>query len=269
MTSKPPIRSERTVDTELLTGMIKGQHGASMVMILDAAQCSSGVNSTISPTNPAPIVARGRIVSTRGDDGGSGDATENAATRTQLVSFEVAGQEYAFPIEEVQEIVQIAGACHRGSQHPGTRARRDHIAQSAAAAGLLREMFGLPPAEVTEANKVVVVSLGEGAVTSVGVVMDSIKEVLAGGSLGDRCRCRRCSRRTDRWTISNRSAGWTMASALSRFCRRVRCSTSTKCARIVRGETEGSKRWRRPTRRSRSSPPGHVTTTRSSSSCSA
>jgi len=42
----------------------------------------------------------------------------------------------------------------------------------------LRDMFGLPPAEVTDANKVVVVSLGEGSGTSVGVVMDSIKEVL-------------------------------------------------------------------------------------------
>jgi purine-binding chemotaxis protein CheW len=47
----------------------------------------------------------------------------------------------------------------------------------------LREMFGLAPAEVTDANKVVVVSLGEGTGTSVGVVMDSIKECCA-GSLG-------------------------------------------------------------------------------------
>jgi purine-binding chemotaxis protein CheW len=45
----------------------------------------------------------------------------------------------------------------------------------------LREMFGLAPAEVTDANKVVVVSLGEGTGTSVGVVMDSIKEVLRVG----------------------------------------------------------------------------------------
>jgi len=39
----------------------------------------------------------------------------------------------------------------------------------------LRELFRLPSAELTEANKVVVVSLGE---LSVGVVMDSVKEVL-------------------------------------------------------------------------------------------
>jgi purine-binding chemotaxis protein CheW len=45
----------------------------------------------------------------------------------------------------------------------------------------LREMFGLPPAEVREANKVVVVSLGDSLGTSVGVVMDSIKEVLRVG----------------------------------------------------------------------------------------
>ncbi len=42
----------------------------------------------------------------------------------------------------------------------------------------LREMFGLEAKAFTETNKVVVVSLGEGGTLSVGVVMDSVKEVL-------------------------------------------------------------------------------------------
>jgi purine-binding chemotaxis protein CheW len=43
----------------------------------------------------------------------------------------------------------------------------------------LREMFGLPRQDVADSNKIVVVSLGEGAsAMSVGVMMDSVREVL-------------------------------------------------------------------------------------------
>jgi purine-binding chemotaxis protein CheW len=91
----------------------------------------------------------------------------------------VAGQEYAFPIEEVQEIVQlpehITDVPNTAGHVLGVITLRNRLLPLVS----LREMFGLPPAEVREANKVVVVSLGEG--TSAGVVMDSIKEVLRVG----------------------------------------------------------------------------------------
>ena len=97
------------------------------------------------------------------------------------MSFEVAGQEYAFPIEEVQEIVQLPEHVTEVPNTPshvlGVITLRNRLLPLVS----LREMFGLAPAEVTDANKVVVVSLGEGTGTSVGVVMDSIKEVLRVG----------------------------------------------------------------------------------------
>lgn len=89
---------EATVNTDLLCGMIKAGDGRGMIMILD------------------PI----RLVETEfGSEGrrtakvGSGEAdagaeqTADVSDEVQLVSFEVAGQEYALTIENVQEIVQV------------------------------------------------------------------------------------------------------------------------------------------------------------------
>jgi purine-binding chemotaxis protein CheW len=170
---------QSTVDTKVVTGMIKGHAGASMVMILDAANLIQrefhDFGARSNGDRGAASVGQPREEAT------AAKATESAVDETQLVSFEVAGQEYAFPIEEVQEIVQLP---EHVTEVPNTAAHvlgvitlRNRLLPLVS----LREMFGLPPAEVREANKVVVVSLGEGTGTSVGVVMDSIKEVLRVG----------------------------------------------------------------------------------------
>jgi purine-binding chemotaxis protein CheW len=156
-----------TVATDLLAGMIRGEDGRSMVMILDTGQVVhrefGGIASRAAAAPGLASAVRGR------------GADAAAADEDHLVSFEVAGQEYAFPIERVQEIVQLPGhVTHvpKAAGHViGVISLRDHLLPLVG----LREMFNLPPAELTEANKVVVVSLGG---FSVGVVMDSVKEVL-------------------------------------------------------------------------------------------
>ena len=171
---------QSTVDTKLLTGMIKGRNGSSMVMILDAVNTIKREFHDLG----------GRSGSDRHGTALNGQHTEETAAaksnggtvdENQLVSFEVAGQEYAFPIEEVQEIVQLPEHVTEVPNTPshvlGVITLRNRLLPLVS----LREMFGLAPAEVTDANKVVVVSLGEGTGTSVGVVMDSIKEVLRVG----------------------------------------------------------------------------------------
>jgi purine-binding chemotaxis protein CheW len=170
---------QTTVDTKVVTGMIKGHAGASMVMILDAANL---IQREFHDFGGKTNADRGAAsIGQHREDIATANATESAVDETQLVSFEVACQEYAFPIEEVQEIVQLP---EHVTEVPNTAAHvlgvitlRNRLLPLVS----LREMFGLPPAEVREANKVVVVSLGEGTGTSVGVVMDSIKEVLRVG----------------------------------------------------------------------------------------
>jgi purine-binding chemotaxis protein CheW len=186
---EPADTIQSTVDTKLLTGMIKGRNGASMVMILDAANL---IRREFSDLAGKAAGERGMaLAGQHTDDLAAAKSVESAVDENQLVSFEVAGQEYAFPIEEVQEIVQLpehVTAIPNTAAHVlGVITLRNRLLPLVS----LREMFGLPPAEVTDANKVVVVSLregaggegvgGEGSSTSVGVVMDSIKGVLRVG----------------------------------------------------------------------------------------
>ena len=161
-----------TVATDLLAGMIRGEDGRPMVMILDTGRIVhrqfSGIPDRASPADGPASAVRGRAQ----DASAAGAA---AADEDHLVSFEVAGQEYAFPIEQVQEIVQLpAHITHvpKAAGHViGVISLRNQLLPLVG----MREMFGLPSAELTEANKVVVVSAGG---LSVGVVMDSVKEVL-------------------------------------------------------------------------------------------
>jgi len=169
---EPTSAIEGSVDTALLTGMIKGDDGRSMVMILDAAQLVSREFSQFSTK------ARRAAGQVQAADAASSARAEVEADEDQLVSFEVAGQEYAFPIERVQEIVQLPEHLTHVPNAPahvlGVITLRNRLLPLVS----LREMFGLQAKEFTETNKVVVVSLGAGGTVSVGVVMDSVKEVL-------------------------------------------------------------------------------------------
>jgi len=162
-----------TVDNELMTGMIKASDGKSMVMILDAEKV---VAREFKAVSTAIKLALGGGHGTAAETRKTAAANDDGSDESQLVSFEVAGQEYALPIERVQEIVQIPEQITKVPNAPshvlGVMTLRNRLLPLVS----LRDMFGLPPQDVTDANKIVVVSLG--AEMSVGVMMDSVKEVL-------------------------------------------------------------------------------------------
>lgn len=170
---EPAERLNAAVDDALLTGMIKDEAGGGVIMILDVA-------AAIGRTFAAIDAAVREAAAAPGQAAAEPDAAMVVADEDQLVSFEVDGQEYAFPIAEVQEIVQLPAAV---TQVPGVPAHvlgvttlRDRLLPLVS----LRAIFGLPPAARTDTNKVVVVSLsgGDGAAASVGVVMDKVNAVL-------------------------------------------------------------------------------------------
>jgi purine-binding chemotaxis protein CheW len=158
---------EATVNTDLLRGMIKAADGRGMIMILDP---------------PRLVDSEFGAAERRGDTLGGADAAPGGepASRTsdelQLVSFEVAEQEYALAIESVQEIVQVPDRINRvprtQSHVLGVVTLRNRLLPLVS----LREMFGLPPAPLDDRNKIVVVPLPDQ--TSVGIVMDMVREVL-------------------------------------------------------------------------------------------
>ena len=171
------IRS--TVDTDLLTGMIKNVAGQAMVMILDAGQLVSrefrSVTKRLGPSLDGADAGRT-------DDGAAKAKAGDGNDEIQLVSFEVSGQEYALPIESVQEIVQLPECLTHVPNVPayvlGVMTLRARLLPLVS----LRGLFGLEQAALNEQHRVVVVSLRRnGTAVSVGVVVDSVKEVLRVG----------------------------------------------------------------------------------------
>ncbi|WP_306545964.1 chemotaxis protein CheW [Desulfobulbus sp.] len=160
------IRS--TVNTELLSGLIKDVGGHAMIMVLDFAKLIAQEFAEIA------AVAKNRDLASTGAEGTEPEE-DAAGDELQLVSFEVAGQEYAMAIEDVQEIVQIPEEIihvpHSESHVMGVMTLRNRLLPLVN----LRRMFDLPSRENDDHSRIVVVSLGA---SSVGVVMDSVNEVL-------------------------------------------------------------------------------------------
>ncbi len=160
------IRS--TVNMELISGLIKDVGGHAMIMVLDFAKLIAREFAEIA------AVAKNSEMTIRHADGAETDA-DTLSDELQLVSFEVADQEYAMAIEDVQEIVQIPENIihvpHAESHVMGIMTLRNRLLPLVN----LRRMFDLPSRENDDHSRIVVVSLGS---ASVGVVMDSVNEVL-------------------------------------------------------------------------------------------
>jgi purine-binding chemotaxis protein CheW len=152
--------------SDLVAGLLKNVGGHPMVMVLDFARLIA------SEFAQAAQAAGGALAGAGAVDEHEDDAP---ADELQLVSFEVAGQEYAVPIEDVQEIVQtpeqVVQVPHALPHVLGLMLLRSRLLPLVS----LRRMFGLPDRVSDEQSRVVVVASGGGAV---GLVMDSVNEVL-------------------------------------------------------------------------------------------
>jgi purine-binding chemotaxis protein CheW len=157
-----------TVNTELLSGIIKDVGGHAMIMVLDFAKLIAQEFAEIAAVAKRATMAGGLAANARDDD-------EVTSDELQLVSFDVAGQEYAITIDDVQEIVQVPADIvhvpHAESHVLGVMTLRNRLLPLVS----LRRMFALPPQAADERSRIVVVALGA---ASVGIVMDSVNEVL-------------------------------------------------------------------------------------------
>jgi purine-binding chemotaxis protein CheW len=158
---------EATISTDLLRGMIKTQDGRGIIMILDPVRLVESEFGSVPQNSDSPAAH---------DEATAAEKPAETTDELQLVSFEVAGQEYALAIENVQEIVQVPDRISRvpktDSHVLGVMTLRNRLLPLVS----LREMFGLPATPLDDRNKIVVVPLPDQ--TSVGIVMDMVKEVL-------------------------------------------------------------------------------------------
>lgn len=160
------IRS--TVDTDLLSGLIKDVGGHAMIMVLDFEK--------LIRRQFAQIAAIAGNAAMAGTFALNPDEDENKVSdELQLVSFTVADQEYAIDIEDVQEIVQVPDTIihvPRSQSHViGVMTLRSRLLPLVS----LRRMFQLPDCELSPQHRIVVLALGN---ASVGVAVDGVSEVL-------------------------------------------------------------------------------------------
>ena len=160
------IRS--TVNTELLSGLIKDVGGHAMIMVLDFEKLIQREFSQIAAIAKHADMAGALPASAEGEE-------DEASDELQLVSFDVAGQEYAIAIEDVQEIVQVPETIihvpHSESHVIGVMTLRSRLLPLVS----LSRMFGLPDRALDEKSRIVVLTLGS---SSVGVTVDGVSEVL-------------------------------------------------------------------------------------------
>lgn len=158
-----------TVRSDLVSGLLKNVGGHATIMVLDFQRLIAAEFAQVA-------AASARAAGTAAlDADGEGDEEERAADELQLVSFDVAGQEYAVAIEDVQEIVQMPDEIVQVPQSQPHVLGLMTLRQRLLPLVSLRRMFALPARAADEQSRIVVVSLGANAV---GVVMDSVNEVL-------------------------------------------------------------------------------------------
>jgi purine-binding chemotaxis protein CheW len=157
-----------TVNTDVISGLIKDVGGHAMIMVLDFAKLIEREFTQIAVI--ARSTGHAASVST-----GVQDEEEESSDELQLVSFDVEGQEYAIAIEDVQEIVQVPETVIHiplsESHVVGVMTLRSRLLPLVS----LRYMFGLPERPMDEKSRIVVLTL---AGASVGVVVDAVSEVL-------------------------------------------------------------------------------------------
>ncbi|MDY7091090.1 MAG: chemotaxis protein CheW, partial [Actinomycetota bacterium] len=167
MESSDSVQS--TVRSDVLVGVIKS--GDEMTSVLDVDRL---VGSQFDGLAEAAAHRESSSGAARMPERETGDEADSDDT-LELVSFAVQGQEYALPIDQVQEIVQapesVSHVPNAGSRVLGVIDLRGRLLPVVS----MRRVFGLPSTPLEPQNRIVVVSLDGGVV---GVVMDTVREVL-------------------------------------------------------------------------------------------
>ena len=175
---EPSDGVKSTTDAHLLTGVIREDDA--LIQLMDITEIiSQEFESVIKALSGSSGSPNTQIELSGSSEGVTDEDDEDG----QLVSFSICDQEYAFDLMEVEEIVRVPNDI---AQMP---CMNEHVLGLIDLRGRLlplvslRSMFQLPPAELEEQNRILVVSLnqlqpGVGAHLSVGIIVDDVREVL-------------------------------------------------------------------------------------------
>jgi purine-binding chemotaxis protein CheW len=167
---KPTNTAGGQIDEDLITETIH-QEGQ-IIQVLDTTQL-------ISPQMASEIEHTAQNFSQSVSHLAQVDQDDDAQMR-QLVCCLIEEQEYAFPLEDTQEIVRIPSAITRVPKTDPSMLGIMNLRGRTLALISLRTLFNMEQGPFDESNRVLVVNLRVSAsdVVSVGVVVDSVKEVI-------------------------------------------------------------------------------------------
>lgn len=173
---------QATVNTDLLTGVVKDVGEHAMVMMLDVHRLMDIDFSNIVGKQGRGRTGKDEAARQKDRDQAAQTMEEMDGDEVHLVSFTVNQQEYAFPIERVQEIVRVPNEV---SHVPNTASHvlgiinlRNRLLPLVS----LRQMFHFQQPKIGEHHRIVVISLDDKQANvrggSVGIVTDQVNEVL-------------------------------------------------------------------------------------------
>ncbi len=162
-----------SINTAYLSGVIKSDSGEPLIQLLN-------FESLISQEFSAVLASSAEDYSKQGEETQHMQVEDEDDDTDQMVSFMVDGQEYAFDLMEVEEIVRIPESISRVPRG------NDHVLGLIDLRGRLlplvsmRKLFVLTETDVNENNRILVVCLkrNDGRKDSVGIVVDEVREVL-------------------------------------------------------------------------------------------
>lgn len=164
-----PERVGNGVPEGMLSGVIKKISGHDLVLILDLSSLLEAEYAQISALGGEHAAALESL------DAEAEANSEEDDDKRQLVSFEVAQQEYAIEIDRVQEIVQLPDTITRvpkaDSHILGIINLRDRLLPLVD----LSSLFCLPVKELDDKSRIVVLRIGS---STLGIVVDAVNEVL-------------------------------------------------------------------------------------------
>ncbi len=165
-----------TVSADLLLGVVKNTDDQTLTQLLAPDRVVSSEFATVVKSQTA---------------GGGGDFGQNQVNSkktdavvdddetTQLVSFVVENQEYAFEISEVEEIVRVPEEISQVPKSQSYVLGLINLRGRLLPLVGLRRLFSMHEETIGEHNRVVVVSLHrENRIDSIGIVVDQVREVL-------------------------------------------------------------------------------------------
>ncbi|MET0051877.1 MAG: chemotaxis protein CheW [Candidatus Thiodiazotropha sp.] len=166
---------QTTTDVELLSGVIRdGEH---LIQLMDVEQLIKQEFASVLAAAKHHVENTALANVEKSSDSDAVDEDDSS----QLVSFTVDKQEYAFDLMEVEEIVRIPEGIAQmpmADHHVlGLIDLRGRLLPLVS----LRRMFSLHEQELNEQNRILVISLRAvgGEINSVGIVVDDVREVLS------------------------------------------------------------------------------------------